>query len=102
MNRGSCYDEGHAKMIGDASMRPRFMNRGSAKALYRVIDGPPRFNEAPIHESGKSRCHMAVRNSGQRASMRPRFMNRGSHRQAIPSRMGRRGFNEAPIHESGK
>ena len=37
----------------------------------------PRFNEAPIHESGKWRT--------------------GRHDQA-----GRTRFNEAPIHESGK
>ena len=35
-------------------MRPRFMNRGSANEkgyTYILVSG---FNEAPIHESGKS------------------------------------------------
>ena len=60
-----------------ASMRPRFMNRGSyfwTLAFFQLIHG---FNEAPIHESGKSEG--------------PKALLRGPWR-----------FNEAPIHESGK
>ena len=63
--------------LAAASMRPRFMNRGSEKiesVLGRVLV----------------------------ASMRPRFMNRGSQRPPGALGQGRRGFNEAPIHESGK
>ena len=53
MNRGS-------QPVGDAyaedvraSMRPRFMNRGSM-ATHACESRPPAgFNEAPIHESGK-------------------------------------------------
>ena len=53
------------------------MNRGSlALRILRSTDSP-RFNEAPIHESGKCRI-------------------------GEPPRPSRRGFNEAPIHESGK
>ena len=54
MNRGSQRRaEGERVHVGP-SMRPRFMNRGSV-----IIDGYPvlpdrAFNEAPIHESGKS------------------------------------------------
>ena len=60
-----------------ASMRPRFMNRGSPGVLLRSAAVGGRFNEAPIHESGKCRSR--------------------------PVRAGaRRRFNEAPIHESGK
>ena len=58
-----------------ASMRPRFMNRGSSP---RNRTGEPKlgFNEAPIHESGKRR--RSVRGLRRPlASMRPRFMNRG-------------------------
>ena len=77
MNRGSVLDLRISLVVSGASMRPRFMNRGSS--------GPGRdrpallvgFNEAPIHESGKSAdtCGNALTLVG---------------------------FNEAPIHESGK
>ena len=54
MNRGSADGETRTRIGRLASMRPRFMNRGSL-ARRRAPD--PRttgFNEAPIHESGKS------------------------------------------------
>ena len=58
MNRGSvlaCFVQ--AGCDDSASMRPRFMNRGSAASARH----PPlmifRFNEAPIHESGKFRAY---------------------------------------------
>ena len=35
-------------------MRPRFMNRGSAVRMRCLRVQATRFNEAPIHESGKS------------------------------------------------
>ena len=53
------------------------MNRGSAARARAGVVELSRFNEAPIHESGKFQHGR----SGQRlphASMRPRFMNRGS------------------------
>ena len=53
------------------------MNRGSTMATSMPANGYSRFNEAPIHESGKS---------GRIAW----------HHRQMP------GFNEAPIHESGK
>ena len=58
-------------------MRPRFMNRGSQRVAGTWQAGRQCFNEAPIHESGKSR-----------------------HRCRRRGRTAR--FNEAPIHESGK
>ena len=60
-----------------------------------------RFNEAPIHESGKSR-DMLEDGRLTAASMRPRFMNRGSIMLWAHSSGRSSGFNEAPIHESGK
>ena len=78
MNRGS-YD-----MLADlierfvASMRPRFMNRGSLNTILARLLNPSGFNEAPIHESGKSIGQGLDEKSGPAASMRPRFMNRGS------------------------
>ena len=54
------------------------MNRGS-NAPPEWGQAPPRsFNEAPIHESGKSFDPHGVRRLDRHASMRPRFMNRGS------------------------
>ena len=60
-----------------ASMRPRFMNRGSVELIVRVQRIWLGFNEAPIHESGKWPCRCYCLS----------FVSR---------------FNEAPIHESGK
>ena len=53
------------------------MNRGSYIAMHSLYIHICRFNEAPIHESGK--CQRGNRP----AASNPRF-------------------NEAPIHESGK
>ena len=79
MNRGSSNDQQRAartKML--ASMRPRFMNRGSNPLSHATSSLRSRFNEAPIHESGK--CQLAAYEECWIliASMRPRFMNRGS------------------------
>ena len=53
------------------------MNRGSGAGLADRGVGDERFNEAPIHESGK--CQEGFGNPHSfEASMRPRFMNRGS------------------------
>ena len=56
------------------------MNRGSAVSTNSNRSRPARnrFNEAPIHESGKSAWTM----------------------RGVPQGLPR--FNEAPIHESGK
>ena len=77
MNRGSVVLAVAVVARVAASMRPRFMNRGSHPSPGGRIRGVRRFNEAPIHESGKSRC-----------------------RSPAPTRTT--SFNEAPIHESGK
>ena len=78
MNRGS--DVVAVLVTGDglASMRPRFMNRGSLDVQPDPQAPAQGFNEAPIHESGK--CGRA----------RERVMGKSVR------------FNEAPIHESGK
>ena len=101
------------------------MNRGSAAERGAVQGADGRFNEAPIHESGKSRRwsdwtitdsrfnEAPIHESGKwyqtladqasrDASMRPRFMNRGSSLASLQSYGLDCGFNEAPIHESGK
>ena len=107
-------------------MRPRFMNRGSYGPSSPPRAADVRFNEAPIHESGKWRrvgrvkLHSAgfneapIHESGKfanffrtlrtdgEASMRPRFMNRGSSNLIRTATMLCTRFNEAPIHESGK
>ena len=53
------------------------MNRGSPGSIASACAGPRGFNEAPIHESGKS----------EDADLEAGVQSR---------------FNEAPIHESGK
>ena len=77
MNRGSIALRQSADAGEAASMRPRFMNRGSLRIVSLDESEPIRFNEAPIHESGKF----------------------GQYKQACGIRCS---FNEAPIHESGK
>ena len=57
------------------------MNRGSRAGACRHLPWSAGFNEAPIHESGKSGA-IAILGRIHQASMRPRFMNRGSHGQA--------------------
>ena len=56
---GKCKATGSGGVVeeaGDASMRPRFMNRGShaGHGCFRLYICSRGFNEAPIHESGKS------------------------------------------------
>ena len=77
MNRGSFEGRPRRALAVRASMRPRFMNRGSLK-------------------TGRGDPGVWL------ASMRPRFMNRGSRKPLGRSSDDARGFNEAPIHESGK
>ena len=77
MNRGSLASDHAKELLRWASMRPRFMNRGSAGGRWLRVRLRLRFNEAPIHESGKS-------------------SDGDSHEDNHQS------FNEAPIHESGK
>ena len=77
------------------------MNRGSDRVPEESGRSAPRFNEAPIHESGKSHFRKE-RPYGLSASMRPRFMNRGSENAVCQDANDDTRFNEAPIHESGK
>ena len=53
MNRGSDFAFAKRIFAHEASMRPRFMNRGSPSGCGPAKPTDPRFNEAPIHESGK-------------------------------------------------
>ena len=53
MNRGSQDDLRVRQAHQRASMRPRFMNRGSRPHNHSNSRIMCRFNEAPIHESGK-------------------------------------------------
>ena len=55
MNRGSLAGSASEQLsIRIASMRPRFMNRGSVRTARTSSKEASGFNEAPIHESGKS------------------------------------------------
>ena len=59
------------------------MNRGSGIGVVRSTTRTGRFNEAPIHESGKCVLDLPDRNALVVASMRPRFMNRGSPTELV-------------------
>ena len=78
MNRGSQVARHLRSLAARASMRPRFMNRGSESILRSDLARARSFNEAPIHESGKFRSSRFYGNASCSC------------------------FNEAPIHESGK
>ena len=54
------------------------MNRGSLWWPSCYAEAEARFNEAPIHESGKCGIEWTADDEELYASMRPRFMNRGS------------------------
>ena len=78
------------------------MNRGSMRPARPRSRKSRGFNEAPIHESGKSGRYPKLVRHHDLASMRPRFMNRGSPPETSQSTRATASFNEAPIHESGK
>ena len=69
------------------------MNRGSHPAAVPTRRGGLRFNEAPIHESGKCARQRAMQRDEDSASMRPRFMNRGS----VPVRSAQTRSEEASM-----
>ena len=85
MNRGSSGLRPARGLERLASMRPRFMNRGSDRAAGSPRRGSRRFNEAPIHESGKWGSGAVAAADRRSASMRPRFMNRGSTSNGSPT-----------------
>ena len=77
------------------------MNRGSLEIVRKDNPISVRFNEAPIHESGK------FAESARPASSRTGFNEApihesGKFRAELFRRRVRYSFNEAPIHESGK
>ena len=77
------------------------MNRGSDLGLPEGVVESARFNEAPIHESGKS-CICSASSAYPAGFNEAPIHESGKWKQS-GSRSGRgRGFNEAPIHESGK
>ena len=78
------------------------MNRGSSGGRRHLARRRQGFNEAPIHESGKSEGRLRVSSRLAR-----RFNEAPIHESgkcpswaALPDSPSR--FNEAPIHESGK
>ena len=101
MNRGSGDLGCGENRVRIASMRPRFMNRGSEFRAPNPSSAASRFNEAPIHESGKS---SRIRAASDRHA---RFNEAPIHESGKCGAHSRRRswdgcFNEAPIHESGK
>ena len=78
MNRGSktCTERCSRRSAG-FNEAPIHESGKSQRARYRYVYAHC-FNEAPIHESGKCERTERERESEKSASMRPRFMNRGS------------------------
>ena len=60
MNRGSADLPGGHAPKRRASMRPRFMNRGSDVLRNSMESIVSCFNEAPIHESGKWQVNVGI------------------------------------------
>ena len=77
------------------------MNRGSSRGPCSQPRALNRFNEAPIHESGK--CASDATNGEGRISFNEAPIHEsGKYHLLGPRWPSHRGFNEAPIHESGK
>ena len=77
------------------------MNRGSDFYGWSLLIEFGRFNEAPIHESGKFRRSVPI--AGQRHCFNEAPIHEsGKYGSRIIEVDTMLGFNEAPIHESGK
>ena len=102
MNRGSGLPDASLFVRRHASMRPRFMNRGSIDFPHVIRLAVFRFNEAPIHESGKYRTARPPSSPSWSFNEAPihesgKYLQEGPGAPDSATR-----FNEAPIHESGK
>ena len=78
------------------------MNRGSAAPSDQESTSGAGFNEAPIHESGKSTMSVRRRRPETSFNEAPIHESGKSQRCLLVVLRTSRGFNEAPIHESGK
>ena len=78
MNRGSVSEYRISAMDDLASMRPRFMNRGSPTGLRALHSNGCLASMRPRFMNRGSLVGRRAPPRGRRASMRPRFMNRGS------------------------
>ena len=101
MNRGSPARGSVPADRVRASMRPRFMNRGSVCPAHRSRRSGSRFNEAPIHESGKCPDDARAARNRNGFNEAPIHESGKSHTGSWTRSWSMR-FNEAPIHESGK
>ena len=101
MNRGS--DALHAQ---DSRAHARFNEApihesGKCSPGSGLGVGLHRFNEAPIHESGKSSISRGCRSRAGCFNEAP-IHESGKSESYAPNDTASCGFNEAPIHESGK
>ena len=74
---------------------------GKSRSCKRPLTGDWRFNEAPIHESGKYPQGGGYSRSNPRFNEAP-IHESGKSGSCQPRPCQRLCFNEAPIHESGK
>ena len=77
MNRGSKVRAQMSRLVAAGFNEAPIHESGKSPARYDPLAKPLRFNEAPIHESGK-------------------------YPSPVLQESREPGFNEAPIHESGK
>ena len=77
MNRGSGRRSAETAGVPDGFNEAPIHESGKSSTRTSSRRTTPRFNEAPIHESGKFESRYESL-ADQAASMRPRFMNRGS------------------------
>ena len=78
MNRGSRLRSRSALRAESCFNEAPIHESGKSRATSTPARPSPCFNEAPIHESGKSDATPSELAKIRLASMRPRFMNRGS------------------------
>ena len=78
MNRGSGSQHASGGRGRDASMRPRFMNRGSRIEIDQVYARGVASMRPRFMNRGSQGREVFAPAHPRRASMRPRFMNRGS------------------------
>ena len=83
MNRGSPARLAVAAARGRPFNEAPIHESGKSGGGGRIRGGLHSFNEAPIHESGKSGACREEPRPLELPSMRPRFMNRGSGRPLI-------------------
>ena len=102
MNRGSYVYSAIAYAITPSFNEAPIHESGKSRLLQTEIGPPVGFNEAPIHESGKSGTGPSASTSSTGFNEAPIHESGKSSQTATIALNRCARFNEAPIHESGK